>query len=337
MPHIKNALIRYRIIDKCLKNKYKPFPTKQDLRQECEDALYGSVSGEHICDSTIEKDMFAMKMEHDAPIKYSKIERGYYYEDPDFSINDVPLNENDLESIRFAANTLFQFKDVQMFKQFGSTLDKIINKVSVSSNFTQEEGDSIIQFETAPSIGGQEYINDLLNAIKFNKIVEFDYKGFKGGKAKKRKVVGYLLKEYRNRWYLISYSLKKERVITFALDRINDLVVTEENKEVPSFDSRNFFQHVVGITSFDGEPDTILFKADKVAAKYIESQPLHSSQKLIKDGKNRVSFELTAYPSEELIRIFLSYAGEIEIIAPQSLREEVKLRAQKMYNTYEKN
>ena len=78
MPHIKNALIRYRIIDRCLKNKYKPFPTKQDLRQACEDALFGSTVGEHICDSTIEKDMFAMKMEHDAPIKYSKREKGYY-------------------------------------------------------------------------------------------------------------------------------------------------------------------------------------------------------------------------------------------------------------------
>ena len=81
MPHIKNALIRFRIIDKMLRNKYKPFPSKKDLREACEESLYGSVGGEHICDSTIEKDLFTMKMEHDAPIKYSKMERGYYYLD----------------------------------------------------------------------------------------------------------------------------------------------------------------------------------------------------------------------------------------------------------------
>ena len=118
MPHIKNALIRYRIIDKCIRNKYNPFPTKRDLREACEESLFGSIDGNHICDSTIEKDMFAMRMEHDAPIKYSKLERGYYYEDPDFSINDIPLTEADIESITFAAKTLMQFRDVEMFKQF---------------------------------------------------------------------------------------------------------------------------------------------------------------------------------------------------------------------------
>ena len=59
MPHIKNALIRFRIIDRMLRNKYKPFPSKQDLRAACEESLYGSTLGEHICDSTIEKDMYA--------------------------------------------------------------------------------------------------------------------------------------------------------------------------------------------------------------------------------------------------------------------------------------
>jgi hypothetical protein len=116
MPHIKNALIRFRIIDRCLRNKYKPFPTKQDLRHECEESLYGSVGSGNICDSTIEKDMFAMKMEFDAPIRYSKRHSGYYYEDPEFSINDIPLTEDDLSSIRFAAKTLMQFREVDIFQ-----------------------------------------------------------------------------------------------------------------------------------------------------------------------------------------------------------------------------
>ncbi|MCB0479475.1 MAG: WYL domain-containing protein [Crocinitomicaceae bacterium] len=335
MPHIKNALIRYRIIDRCLKNKYKPFPTKQDLRQACEDALFGSTVGEHICDSTIEKDMFAMKMEHDAPIKYSKREKGYYYEDPEFSINDVPLNEDDLESIRFAAETLFQFKDVQMFRQFGSTLDKIINKVSVSQNFSEEE-ESIIQFESAPSVSGQEYINALLNAIKFKNIVEFEYQNFKGGKKKKRRVVGYLLKEYRNRWYLISYDLSKEAVITYGLDRMDQVEVLDETYlGAPNFNAKKFFKHAMGITSGDQEPVEVLFKADAVAAKYINSQPLHSSQKLIKEGKNRATFSIIVYESEELYRTFLSYAGQIEVTKPKEVREEMIRRANELIKNYE--
>ena len=95
MSQIKNAQLRYRIIDRSIRNKYSPFPTKDNLRQACEEALYGEGTGENICDSTIEKDLFSMRIDHDAPIKYSKKEKGYFYEDEDcgfFSYRDaIPL------------------------------------------------------------------------------------------------------------------------------------------------------------------------------------------------------------------------------------------------------
>ena len=143
MPHIKNALIRFRIIDKCLRNKYKTYPSKQDLREACEESLFGSVDGANICDSTIEKDMFAMKMEHDAPIRYSKRYGGYYYEDPNFSINDIPLTEDDLSAINFAAKTLMQFKDVDMFKQFGNAIDKIVGLSAPDDALNTVKNDAI--------------------------------------------------------------------------------------------------------------------------------------------------------------------------------------------------
>ena len=96
MSTIKNALLRYRVIDKAIRNQYQPYPSKSQLREACEEALYGSMDGSNICDSTIEKDMFAMKMEHDAPIKYSKKFGGYYYTDPEFSLDEITLNEYDL-------------------------------------------------------------------------------------------------------------------------------------------------------------------------------------------------------------------------------------------------
>ena len=78
MPSNKYALFRYRIIDKLISNKYKPYPSKEDLRNACEDELYG-IGSERIFDSTIEKDLWAMRNEsllgYNAPIKYSKLEK----------------------------------------------------------------------------------------------------------------------------------------------------------------------------------------------------------------------------------------------------------------------
>lgn len=327
MPHIKNALIRYRIIDRCLRNAYKPYPSKELLRCACEETLFGGDDGTHICDSTIEKDLYAMRMEHDAPIKYSKKYLGYYYTDENFSINDIPLTEQDVEAIKFAANTLIQFKDVEMFKQFGFAIDKIFDRVNISQDPREQDIASNVQFETAYSIKGNDYLAPLLDAIRHRKIVQFDYASFQTGKKKPRRVVPLLLKEYRNRWYLISYDCIKEAVMTYALERMEQLEATTEvfhNKI--DFSPEKFFKNAIGITANDSNPEKIIFKADNVAAKYIESQPFHPSQRLVKRGKNRSTFQLDVIVSEELIRTILSYGGELEVVEPVSLRSTLVKR-----------
>ena len=178
MPHIKNALIRYRIIDRMLRNKYKPFPSKQAMRESCEEALYGATYGDNICDSTIEKDMFSMKMEHDAPIKYSKRNNGYFYDDPHFSINDIPLTEDELSSIKFAVNTLQQFREVPFFQQFGNAIDKIVDRVSIGSNSEDEEINRFVQFESVFSVGGNEFLPIILEGIRTKKMIWFTYASF---------------------------------------------------------------------------------------------------------------------------------------------------------------
>lgn len=335
MPHIKNALIRYRIIDKCLRNTYKEYPSKEALRKACEEALFGNDDGANICDSTIEKDLFAMRMEHDAPIVYSKKFHGYFYGDPNFSINDIPLTENDLESIKFAASTLMQFKDVEMFKQFSFAIDKIFDRVNISSDPREKDIENLVQFETATSVRGNEYLAPLLEAIRTRKIVQFEYESFQTAKRKPRRVVPLLLKEYRNRWYLISFDCVKDGLITYALERMENLEDTSEfyNQKI-DFDAVKFFKNAIGITANESQPEKILFKAENIAAKYIVSQPFHVSQQIVKEGKNKTTFSIEVIVSEELIRSFLSFGGEIEITEPESLRNTMIKRVLALKENY---
>lgn len=328
MPQIKNALIRYRIIDKCLRNKFKPYPSKQALKKACEEALFGEVDGSILSDSTIEKDLFAMRMEHDAPIAYDPLHRGYFYEDPDFSINDIPLSQNDLDAIAFAAKTLMQFRDVALFKQFGSAIDKIFDRVSIP---TAENDDLYIQFETVSSQGGSEFLADLLGAIKTKVWVSFDYASYKRGELKRRRVNPLLLKQYRNRWYLISFDPEKADYTTYALDRMEDLQLSTDGCERPDdFNPDNFFKHAVGISSSNSAPAKVLLKASPVAAKYLDSLPLHASQKIVSMEQDHWIFGLTVGISEELIREILSFGGAIKVLEPESLKTEIKRRAKRL-------
>jgi predicted DNA-binding transcriptional regulator YafY len=334
MPHIKNALIRYRIIDRMLRNKYKTYPSKEALRSACEDSLFGSESGAHICASTIEKDLFTMKMEHDAPIRYSKKNGGYFYEDPNFSINDVPLSEDELSSIRFAVSTLQQFREVPFFQQFGMAIDKIVDRVAVGDQ--SPEMSKFIQFEAAVSTGGNEYLPMLLEGIQAQKRVWFIYTSFQQQQSKPRKVSPLFLKEYRNRWYLISYDIQKQDIMTFALDRMTELQLLDEAAQIPTdFDAADYFRDSIGITAFKGEALRIVLKADAIAARYIETQAFHHSQKLLEKQVAFSIFELRILVTEEFIRNLLGYAGEVEVLEPASLRSTLKERGQALLNRYQ--
>ncbi|MCO5260110.1 MAG: WYL domain-containing protein [Crocinitomicaceae bacterium] len=338
MPRIKSTLFRHRIIDKCIRNQYKPYPSKEDLRVACESELFGSDDKQNICDSTIEKDLFAMRQEYDAPILYSKKHKGYYYEDPEFTINDVPLNESDLDAVRFAANTLMQFKDVELFKEFGNAIDKIVERVTLSSNSKHKfELNEYVQFETAVSVGGGEFLPDLLSAIQKNVAVYFNYENFNSKTVKARKVTPLLLKEYRNRWYLISYDLIKDRITTYALERIRDLELSNEKVVKPyDFNANDFFRYAIGISTKESAPEKVVFTANDVASKYLIAQPLHQSQQIIKQIKETTTFQLEVYVSEELIRSLLSFGGEVGVLEPTSLQNEIKKRIDEMQLHYKK-
>ena len=333
MPHIKNALIRFRIIDKMIRNKYKSYPSKKELREACEESLYGSIDGVHICNSTIEKDLFNMKMDHDAPIKYSKKNGGYYYEDSTYSINDIPLSEDELSSIKYAVDTLHQFKETPFFKEFGNAIDKIVDRISVGG--AQNEMSKYIQFEAATSVGGNEFLPILLEAIQRKKKIWFIYTSFIKGQGKPRKVSPLFLKEYRNRWYLISYDPSQKDIRTYALDRMEDPKILEDEQITPQgFDAEVYFENAMGITSYKGEAKKIIIHADEIASKYIKSQPIHHSQEIMKESKEGTHFTFKLLLSEELIRTLLSYGGEIEVIEPEDLKKALKERISSMKKRY---
>lgn len=78
----------------------------------------------------------------------------------------------------------------------------------------------------------------------------------------------------------------------------------------------------------------MIFKADNVAAKYIDSQPFHASQQIVKEGKNRTTFEMTVFISEELIRGIMSYGGEIQVVQPELLKNQIVNRVKAMVEQY---
>jgi predicted DNA-binding transcriptional regulator YafY len=335
MPAIKNALLRYRIIDRSIRNEYLPFPSKEQLRQTCEEEIFGSSEGAHICHSTIEKDIFSMRMDHDAPISYSKKERGYYYTDTSFSMDDVPLTEKDITAIKSASIILNQFKNTSLFGQYEFAIQKILDR-AITSQKKHETEKEVIQFESLPTLRGNENLELFLDAIKSKNVVQFQYNSFIKDEKKVRRVHPYLLKEYRNRWYLIGKSEIKNKVITFGLDRIFDPIVLEQKYLLDnSFSPDLYFKHSLGITVYDQLPNEIIIQTNPILSKYLNSQPIHHSQKLVKlDNNGHHFFSLHLLITYELKMLLMGFGKDCKIIAPKELQEEILKDLQQSVNNY---
>ncbi len=99
-------------------------------------------------------------------------------------------------------------------------MSEMIARLENSLHKTMHKGQNFIQFENNHLLKGLEHLNPLYQAIIQKKSLLVEYRSFKASKAAELICFPYLLKEYRNRWFLIVKPKKGRTLLTPALDRI---------------------------------------------------------------------------------------------------------------------
>jgi predicted DNA-binding transcriptional regulator YafY len=339
MPANKYALIRYRTIDRCLTNRSKAYPSKEELRLACEEALYGS-AGDRISVSTLEKDLNAMRNDgalgYFAPIVYHRDERGYYYEDEGYSIENLQLNDEELDAIRFAAKTLVQFRNVPIFSQFDQAISKIDDRLRLAPTLNTQDLEAVVQFESAPSTRGSEQLLPILKGIRNRKRLVIGHRKFVSNDAIEYIIDPYLLREYRNRWYVIAWNDLKGQFRTYGLDRIESVQPTSETySPQPSFNADEFFVHSFGISKISDHPRDVLIQCDRLQFEYLSSQPVHSSQELTQLDENRYQLKLHVLLTFELVQFLMGLGPAVEVVEPVELKSLIKSQLKTTLAYYE--
>ncbi len=318
MPGTKNAVLRYRIIDSCLTNTHHRYPSLLYIRERIEEQLMCEIS-----ESMINKDFASMKGIYSAPIKYDKQRKGYCYTEEKFSIKDFPLTEDEMSALDYSTALLQNLKGSKLFDQFENAINKIIEGYRVSKIIGKSER-QLIQVEEPLKTGGNEWLETLLKAIVSKQALELVYAKY-GGQEKTHILSPYLVKEYRNRWYVIGYSAKAENILIMALDRIKHMVASNE-KYAPSgdFNSDDFFKYSFGITQIHGaQAEKVVLSFTPFQAQYILAQPLHHSQTVLLENMDEVRVQVEAYITQELIMTVLSYGKEVKVLKPESFRKRI--------------
>lgn len=336
MSQNKNALIRYKVIDKCLQNKYRQW-TLEDLIECCSEAL-SEYEGRDIPISkrTIQMDIQLMRSEklgYNAPIVvYDK--KYYKYEDEDFSITDIPLTETDMNVLTETVSMLKQFKDFSLFNDVSDILQRLEDKIYAEKSHTKP----VIYLDKNEKLKGLHYLDEIYQAIIKKMVLIITYKSFKSREETVFHFHPFILKEFNNRWFLIGKKKATQPITNLALDRI---VSIDYDFNLPyieeDFDAEVYYKDIIGVTVNSGlQPRRIELWIDAKNAPYVITKPLHSSQRLIKENEDgSVIVHLFILPNYEMERLLLGFGDSIEILRPESLRNRMKKILQRAISRYD--
>lgn len=334
MPLNKDALTRYRLIDERLRNTMLPRPSLQMLIDYVSDKMEKTISRR-----TILLDIKNMRESPDlnyyAPIEYDRGHGGYCYTEEGYSINNMPVTEYELQGLEIARGILKQFHDLPIIQQFEEAISKIANAVSVNRKKMEDKG--LIHLDTPPEYKGLEWITDIADAIRTRNVLRIKYQSFDREEPKEYRIEPYHLREYGNRFYVFAKSTRgaSPGLRTFGLDRILEIWPSYDHFDEKNFDDAGYFKNVIGISvPPDTKPEKIILSFTPQQGKYIKAQPLHQSQRILKDDPGGLDIALNLIVNTELVMLLLSYGAKVKVLQPMSLADKINEEALKMREQY---
>ncbi len=333
----KNALIRYKTIDKCLQNRMRDW-TLRDLITACSDALF-EYEGKDVNVSmrTVQLDIQMMrgdKLGYNAPIEvYDK--KYYRYATSDYSITNIPLTENDMDILSETMDMLRQFQDFSLFDEFKGVFNKLEDKIYTE----RHKKPSVIHLDRNTDLKGLELLDGLYQAILKQVVLDIMYQSFKARVPSTTKFHPHFLKEYNNRWFLVGQGAHNDKIITLALDRMMGIDYDfSTDYRPPTIAADDYYKNTIGVTVLgNNQLQKIIFKVDKFNAPYVSTKPFHSSQRIIEEHHNgSVTFEMRVHHNYELERLLLGFGESLEVLRPRSLRRRMRFKLEEAARLYSK-
>ena len=327
-------------MDKLLSD-YHHFYDIHDLTEKVNDMLYDDGFPE-VTQRCIEKDINTLEYApFSAPIErfIKNGKRCIRYDRRSFSIFKKEISREEHNLLREVLSTIGQFNGLDNFcwlEDFKIGLDI-------------EERRQIISFANNPYLQNSNLLGTLFDNISNEVVIRLSYHTFNDEIIRSIDFHPYLLKQYNERWFLLGAADTDKKILTFALDRIDNVEPLPERKYVECTDDiYNRFEDIVGVTLYeDRQVEHIVCWVSDASKGYVNTKPIHESYTSFKGEKESqlheqypkldggLFFSIDCIPNFELIRELCSFGGNLVVLSPESIREEIKNRLSTHLDQYQ--
>ena len=166
---------------------------------------------------------------------------------------------------------------------------------------------------------GTEHIHGIIHAIQNANIVQFTHHKHWKDEITQREVKPIAIKESQQRWYLVAWDKKDDRIKTFGLDRISNLKITETKFKPINYNVEKEFQHAFGVETYEAA-EKVLLEFSKQQGNYIKTFPLHESQHIVEETEDSVLLEIFIHTTNDIKMELLKYGSDVKVLSPISLQ-----------------
>ena len=283
-----------------------------------------------VSERTIKEDIRYLREMFDAPIGHDRRQGGYYYEQPFDLATPVTLTERDVSALRAAVATLNQFRELAVFADFRGAVEKI--EQAVQFRFSKPtDSQAFIAFESVAPGQGSELIDPLLTACMNGQPVRFWHRKYSEEQSQQRTIYPYLVKEHRNRWYVVGFDDYRQEIRVFGLDRIDSATVELLAgdhllaAQAPAFDAPAYFRRALGVAVYDQPPEVVELLFFSPENSHFKSQPFFpfSPGDVLRDAANELHIRLDIIVNDELVYELARLGPKVKVITPASLQQKL--------------
>ena len=326
MAQTRNAQLRYRVLDRCFRNRVSP-KTFKELKDEV-DRVLGEFDNNipMLSVRTLREDIRFMKSESgfNAPIVARRVGNDqfrYYYSDPKFSIFKTALSEKDVDTLQSTIEMLGRYRGLPST----AWLEEIISSLELRFDLKVSHK-QLVAFEQNTELKGLEHLAALIDATMKEQTLDITYHSYRGNENTYA-ISPYYMKQYNGRWFFFGLDNAKNRLMNMALDRIVSFKSSEE-AFVPNctIDFDTYFDDIIGVTIPDADvkKEAIVLRFSEDRYPYVVSKPIHPSQEIIDPESHTIS--ISVRPNRELYQHLLSFTPDVEVVSPEWIRKAVAER-----------
>ena len=181
----------------------------------------------------------------------------------------------------------------------------------------------------------RELLETVTRSRNERRVLAIEYRSYARSDLTRRRIAPYRLCYFRGGIYVVAHDDRRDQVRIFALERIQKATLTKDRFTIPrSFDFETYMESALGI--FRGPEMDVRIAFRRSAAPAIMERRWHPSQSLEPRADGSVVLSMRVGDTLELRRWVLGFGAEAEVLAPDSLREQIRHEAQSLLDRLER-